>query len=123
MKMQALSIVSPWGTRIAEGVKHIEVRRWRPPTLPVKHLLIVENHRRLTKPDEVDPEGRAVAVVNVADVSDWTPDMAEAACSQWEPGWLAWILSDIRPIDEPFAIIAARKIYAVEVDQQVVFPH
>jgi ASCH domain len=116
MTIKALSIVAPWGSRIAEGVKTREIRSWQPEALPIEDLLIVENNRRLTHPGETDPDGRAVAVVRVAEVHEWTATEAEAACAVWEPGWLAWALEEVRAIRTPFRIIAARRIYEVEVD-------
>ncbi len=99
------------------GRKTIEVRSWRPEVLPLDPLLIVENHRRLTMPGDSDPDGLAVAVVRVVDVHPWLPAEAEAACAPWEAGWLAWVLEEIRPIAVPFQIIAARRIYDVEIDE------
>jgi len=86
MRIKALSVVSPWGTRIAQGLKTREIRSWHPGTLPIERLLIVENDRRLTQAGDEDPEGGAVAVVRISDVHDWTPEEAEAACSVHEPG-------------------------------------
>jgi hypothetical protein len=60
----ALSIVTPNGTRIAEGIKTLEVRSWIPTQLPVKDLLIVENQNFLVK-DTDEEEGVAVALVDV----------------------------------------------------------
>jgi hypothetical protein len=116
MKILALSIVAPWGTRIAEGRKTLEIRSWRPDSVPIENLLIVENGRRLTQPDESDPDGRAVAVVRISEVHAWTPEEAAAACSEYEPGWLAWTIENVRVIREPFPMIARRRIYEVEVD-------
>ncbi|MCC5827807.1 MAG: ASCH domain-containing protein [Phycisphaeraceae bacterium] len=113
--LQALSVVRPWGGKIATGEKTIEVRRWTPPVLPLNNLLIVENGRRL-KPGECDADGLAVAVVSIGSVGDWTPELAEAACSPWEPGWLAWTIGDVKPIEHPFVVVAAREIYWIEVD-------
>lgn len=61
MKRQflALSIVAPNGTRIAEGIKILEVRSWVPTKLPIKDLLIVENQKFLVK-DTDEEEGVAV---------------------------------------------------------------
>ena len=63
--MLALSIVAPNGTNIAVGRKTLEIRSWRPRQLPLRDLLIIENLVFLTGTDEVDPDGIAVAVVNV----------------------------------------------------------
>lgn len=118
IQLLALSVVAPWGQAIAEGRKRIEVRSWRPEVLPVRNLLIVENQRRLTETGDTDPDGRAVALVDVMEVHPWAPDEAEAACSTWEPGWWAWALENVRPITTPFPMLAARKLYMVEVDRR-----
>lgn len=116
MLISALSVVKPWGIRIAEGKKTLEIRSWRPVKLPLEHLLIVENERRLMQEGDLDLNGYAVAVVSVRDVHIWTPAEAEAACSVYEPGWLAWRIENVRRIQEPFPALAARKIYQVEVE-------
>jgi hypothetical protein len=119
MRLPALSIVAPSGTRIARGIKTLEVRRWRPAVLPVEGLVIVENGRYLRQEGEVDPMGMAVAVVNVRDVHEWRADEVAAACAErYEPGWLAWVLEDVRPIAVPFRAVAARGIYELEVDER-----
>ncbi|CAI3135929.1 hypothetical protein MWMV18_MWMV18_00979 [Acinetobacter calcoaceticus] len=61
MKRQflALSIVAPNGTRIAEGIKTLEVRSWVTTKLPIKDLLIVENQNYLVK-DTDEEQGVAV---------------------------------------------------------------
>nr|WP_287705722.1 ASCH domain-containing protein [Halomonas sp.] len=46
--MLALSIVSPHGSNIASGKKTLEVRSWRPESLPIRDLLIVENSHFLS---------------------------------------------------------------------------
>jgi hypothetical protein len=79
-------------------------------------LLIVENHRRLTADAPADPDGRAVAIVRVADVRPWQPSDAEAACSLYEPGWHAWVLADVRPVCVAVPVVARRKLYWVEID-------
>lgn len=43
----ALSVVAPNGTRIAQGIKILEVRSWVPAQLPLKDLFIVENQNFL----------------------------------------------------------------------------
>lgn len=49
MTTDALSIVYPAGTRIAEGKKTLEIRSWLPPRLPLLNLLVVENHISFSK--------------------------------------------------------------------------
>ena len=112
--MKALSVVSPAGTRIAAGLKTIEVRRWRPDLDPAEDLLIVENGRYLREPCDEDPDGRAVAIVKVARVRPFLPeDVAAAVASSFEEGGLAWELVDVRPVRSIHAVRAARGIYAV----------
>lgn len=118
MKRQflALSIVTPNGTGIAEGIKTLEVRSWVPTQLPVKDLLIVENQNFLVK-DTDEEEGVAVALVDVDSVHTWRNDEVNLACaSAWSEGYFAWVLSNVRPIKQPVKILAKRKIYQVELD-------
>jgi hypothetical protein len=116
LRMQALSVVAPWGQAIASGRKTIEVRSWIPATWPIDDLLIVENHRRLTIDAPEDPDGRAVAIVRVVAVRPWQPSDAEAACSPYEPGWHAWVLADVRPVHAVVPVVARRRLYWTEID-------
>jgi len=112
--MLALSIVSPHGKNIATGRKTIEVRSWLPAELPLRDLLIVENHSYLTESSPTDPNGIAVALVDVTEVHEWSEGEVEAACSEgWQPGYWAWSLSNVRPVSLPFPVAAERKLYAV----------
>ena len=113
----ALSIVAPNGTNIASGMKSIEVRSWRPEELPLHNLLIVENDRFLTKLGESDPHGRAVALVDVLQVQPWEPSDVLAACaSKWSPGYSAWLLSNVRPVNCSSPVTASRGLYRVQVE-------
>jgi len=112
--MLALSIVAPNGANIAVGRKTLEIRTWRPPRLPLRDLLIVENRIFLTGEDETDPDGIAVAVVDVEEVHAWQPSELEAACaSQWTPDLWAWHVTHVRPIGGAFRVAARRKLYEV----------
>ena len=116
--MLALSIVTPSGRNIAEGRKTLEVRSWRPESLPVTDLLIVENGRFLSEHGDSDDDGLLVAVVDIAEVHPWLPTEVEAACaSAWAPGYWAWRICNVRRISSPVKIIAARKLYDVPLDQ------
>ncbi len=118
MKRQflALSIVTPNGIRIDEGIKTLEVRSWVPTHLPVKDLLIVENQNFLIK-DTDEEEGVAVALVDVDSIHAWRNDEVNLACaSAWSEGYFAWVLSNIRPLRQPVKVLAKRKIYQVELD-------
>ncbi|OOG55434.1 ASCH domain-containing protein [Rhodanobacter sp. C03] len=114
--MLALSIVSPNGANIAAGRKTLEIRTWRPPQLPLRDPLIIENRIFLTGEDEIDPAGIAVAVVDIEEVHAWQPWQLEAACtSQWTPDRWAWHVSRVRPIAGAFHLPAQRKLYHVVV--------
>ena len=111
----ALSIVTPNGIRIAEGIKTLEVRSWVPIKLPIKDLLIVENQNFLVK--DTEEEGVAVALVDVDSIHAWRNDEIEPACATaWDEGYFAWVLSHVRPIKQPLKVLAKRKIYQVELD-------
>ena len=112
--MLALSIVSPHGKNIAIGRKTIEVRSWLPAELPLRNLLIVENHSYLTENNPTDLDGIAVALVDVTEVHEWLEAEVEAACSEgWQPGYWAWSLSNVRPVSSPFPVAAKRNLYEV----------
>lgn len=113
--MLALSIVAPNGTNIATGRKTLEVRSWRPMNLPVRNLLIVQNHRLLVEERQSDPNGIAVALVDVESVHEWESSEVAAACAdKWSPGYWAWTLSNVRPIPGAIRVAARRKLYEVQ---------
>ena len=112
--MKALSLVAPGGTKIATGMKTLEIRRWRPDLRADEDLLIVENTRFLRADGEQDEDGRAVTIVRVGAVRPFIPADIEAACtSYFEEGWLARALTNICQLSCPMPIRAARGIYEV----------
>lgn len=77
--------------------------------------MIVENGRFLHSDGDEDADGIAVAIVRVNAVRPFVlADMDAACASRFEDGWLAWELSDLRPITQPAFIRAARGIYEVD---------
>ncbi|WP_422050316.1 ASCH domain-containing protein [Shimia sp.] len=115
--MKALSIVAPSGTKIANGMKTLEIRKWKPSLRPDEDLLIVENTRFLRRENETDQDGRAIAIVRVQKVRPFVQADVDAACaSYFEEGWLAWELTDIRKISCSKPVLAARGIYDLQVD-------
>lgn len=121
--MLALSIVAPNGTRIALGRKILEIRTWQPPHWPLRDLLVIENRIFLTAEDQLDPDGLAVALVDVADVRPWLPSELAAACAtEWMAERWAWHLSHVRPIRERMRFPARRKLYHVAADEALVRP-
>lgn len=114
---QALSIVAPSGEYIAQGVKTLEIRSWRPEQLPLKNLMIVENTHYLNKHGD-EEEGRAIAWVDITSVHVWQKnELEQAKASYWEDGYWAWVIENVRPIHPPVKTIARRKIYWVELEQ------
>lgn len=114
--MLALSIVAPNGAHIAAGRKTLEIRTWRPEHLPLRNLLIVENCIFLTEEDQRDPDGTAVALVDIEEVHAWQASELAAACaSQWTPDMWAWHVTHVRPIGGDFRVVACRKLYEVQV--------
>ena len=75
----------------------------------------MENERFLHTDGDEDDEGIAVAIVRIKAVRPFIlADMQAACASYFEDGWLAWELSDVRPVTHPVAIRAARGIYEVD---------
>lgn len=114
VSIKVLSVVSPAGQLIASGNKTIEVRRWLPDLSPEEDLLIVENLNFLTK-DGDEELGIALAIVNISSVRPFTHEDIQAACaSNFEEGWFAWEISNVRRLNTVKSVRAARKIYTVE---------
>ena len=75
----------------------------------------MENERFLHNDGDEDDNGIAVAIVRVKAVRPFIlADMQGACASYFEDGWLAWELSEIRPVTPPVTIRAARGIYEVD---------
>lgn len=112
--MLALSIVAPNGTNIALGRKTLEIRSWCPPHVPLRNLLIIENRIFLTGEDEADPDGIAVALLDVDEVHAWQVSELQAACAtQWRPDLWAWHVTHVRPVHDVVRLVARRKLYEV----------
>ncbi|HFQ5259050.1 TPA: hypothetical protein ACGUXQ_004290 [Vibrio vulnificus] len=112
--MKALSVVEPWGTMIANGLKSLEIRSWSPELLPMLNVALVQNNTRLTRDGDEDVDGRVVAIVDIVSSGPWVKeDCKHSGCdeSEFEEGWLAWKLKNIRKLDNPVSAIAKRKFY------------
>lgn len=118
---RALSVVTPAGSRIRSGKKTIEVRKWCPDEFPLRDLLIVQNDIRLSRSGVTeDPNGRVVALVDVVAVTDWKEEHLAASCAPyWAAGWLAWHLENIRPLDFVEPVPACRRIYEIELSEEL----
>ncbi|MBN3818164.1 ASCH domain-containing protein [Paraburkholderia sp. Se-20369] len=114
MPQLALSIVEPAVEDILAGRKQVEIRSWAPPEIPLVDLVLVQNKRYLRQDGQEDPDGVALARVDVVGVRDWTPDDARSQGKPWCAGYVCWELANVRAIDPPVPCIARRGIYALE---------
>lgn len=112
-----LSIVTPNGGRIAQGLKTLEVRSWQPESFSLKNLVIVENQNFLLN-DGNDEAGLAVALVDIQSAHPWQPDEMKAACaSYWADGYYAWAINNVRPLLQPLEVRAKIKLYTLELHE------
>ena len=119
MKYKSLSLVKPNGSNIRDGKKTIEVRSWKPDIPLGEDLLIIENEKRLDREGEVDPNGKAVAIVKIKNVREFLESDIEAAfASSWAPNYYSWELEDIRPLEDGEPLLAARGIYELDVSNR-----
>jgi hypothetical protein len=112
----ALSVVSPAGDLIRSGEKILEIRQWSPDSIPLRDLVIVQNKIRLSSDGVTDdPDGEAIAIVDIESVKEWhESEMDEACASYWEPGWKAWRMSNVRPLFLEGRLPARLRIYSVD---------
>lgn len=118
MKIKALSLWQPWATWIAEGRKTIETRMW---STDYRGPLLICAARKLDT-DQMDPDeakglpfGKALAVAQLVGCRPMTEADEPAAMCPCEPGRFAWVLTDIQPIREPFAVRGRQKLFSVDV--------
>ncbi len=117
----ALSIVYPAVTNILLGIKKVEIRSWTPPRLPMRDVLLIENRKYLHDGD-VDPDAKAVALVDIISVIPWTyldsqlQDSTTKITKEWKPGYFMWEISNIRKIAPTINCIAKKGFYTVKVE-------
>ena len=118
---KALSVVAPAGDNIRNGHKTLEIRDWQPVELPLRNLVIIQNHIHLSSNGvQEDPNGEVVAIVDVEAAAPWKEEELQAACaSAWEPGWKAWRLSNVRPLHLEERFPARLRIYSVELSREI----
>lgn len=118
--MLAISIVSPWGDKIVDRTKQLEIRSWRPDELPILNVALVQNNIRLNAPGQEDPAGQVVAIIDITNCRPWVKeDCARSGCDEalFESGWLAWEISNIRKLAKPVKAVAKRKFYELSVEE------
>ncbi|HCL5637875.1 TPA: ASCH domain-containing protein [Klebsiella aerogenes] len=117
--MKALSVVRPAGTKIVNGLKTLEVRRWAPEIRAGEEILLVENENFLTV-DGQEETGEAVAIITLGKIREFRQeDIPQACASYYEEGWMAWEIRSVKKIEPPFPVRAARKLY--EIDDAVIY--
>lgn len=94
--MKLLSIKQPWASRIARGVKTIELRSWS--TKYRGPILIVSGARPWGQLAPEGPLGVAICVVDLVDVRPATAADAAAANGDPPEGWFAWVIKNPRPV-------------------------
>lgn len=80
----------------------------------MRNVALVQNMVSLTKESAEDKEGYVVAIIDIVSCSSWeVEDCKYSGCdeSEFEEGWLAWKLSNIRKLKQPVKAIAKRKFY------------
>ncbi|WP_226052879.1 hypothetical protein [Dickeya chrysanthemi] len=83
-----------------------------------EEILLVENEHFLTV-DGQENVGTAVAIITLGEIREFKrEDIIQACASYYEDGWLAWEIKTIQKIENPFSILAARKLY--EIDDSVI---
>lgn len=100
--MKALSLKQPYASMVASGEKTIETRTWatkyRGPILIVSSMsrdLIARGSRMIL--------GFALCTANLVDCRPMTKADEKDACCEVYPDAVAWILSDVKPI-QPFRL-------------------
>ena len=115
----ALSVVAPAGDLIRSGEKTLEIRQWSPDAVPLRDLVIIQNKIRLSSDGLTDdPDGKAVAIVDVESVEEWKEsEINEACASYWESGWKAWQLVNVRPLYLDDRYPARLRIYSIDLPE------
>ena len=119
--MKALSVVEPWGDMIANRKKTLELRSWKPEITPMRDVALVQNSIRLTAAGQEDPNGYVVAIIDIINCKPWVQSDSElAGCheSEFENGWLAWEIANVRKMERPVKVIAKRKLYELSSSEE-----
>lgn len=118
--MKAFSVVSPWGEMITSGKKSLEIRSWQPESLPMRNVALVQNDVRLVKEGQEDSNGFVIAIIDIVGSKPWIKKECNiAGCdeSEFENGYLAWELANVRRLAEPVNVVAKRKFYALSIHE------
>ena len=108
--MKAISLKQPWANLVACGYKTLETRTWA--TGYRGELLICSSAS-----GDIEPTGRALAVVNLVACREMEDEDAQAACILRYPEAKVVVLEDIRLL-QPFAVRGSLNIYDLDVSEE-----
>lgn len=140
----ALTLIQPWATYIAQGVKKQETRDWPPPRSLVGKRLAIHAGKDTTYTDK-GPFGvivctavltgafrvrdlvRAPKDVGRAAVGDAVPlkeavtgeipeDLMVDEYGDWSPGRWIWCLDDVHVLPQPVAVRGRQKVWFIPPD-------
>lgn len=121
MNYQAISILNPAVENIINGSKTIEIRSWKPDTIPLKNVVLVQNEKYLVNQNDFDL-GTALAVVDFVSVREWSYDeflmqnTNTTLNKKWAPGYFIWEIDNIRPLNKAVECVARKGIYLIDLD-------
>lgn len=139
--MKAISLWQPWASLIAIKAKKVETRSWY---TDYRGDLLICAAKTMNKeyrdyyyslpnipmintedpvPYEDLPRGYAVTIVKLIDCQKmtheliWKTSEQEKLVGDWKKGRYAWILDNIRPIEEPFYVKGQQGLFEVDYNQ------
>lgn len=111
-------MIKPYGDLIISGKKQIEVRSWYPKYLPMKNVVLVQNKNRLSSEYE-EELGFAIGIIDIEEYRNWDKnDLEKSCCDTFSEGYYAWIISNIRAFKEQIPVIAKRKLYEIDSNEE-----
>ena len=120
---KALSIVFPSVRNIILKLKKVEIRSWLPPQIPLVNVILVENYNFI-KGNDVDPFGKALAIVDIVGYKKWTLDDFECQnyetkqSKRWKDNYFMWELDNIREFKNEVICEARTGIYTISLDDK-----
>ncbi|CAM4071966.1 hypothetical protein SESI111939_15555 [Serratia silvae] len=120
---KALSIVFPSVRNIILKLKKVEIRSWLPPQIPLVNVILVENYNFI-KGNDVDPFGKALAIVDIVGYKKWTLDDFECQnyetkqSKRWKDNYFMWELDNIREFKNEVICEAKTGIYTISLDDK-----
>ena len=111
--LTAISLQQPYANWVAEGRKKIETRTWT--TKYRGDLLICASQS-----GKGTPKGVALCVVELYGIRLMTEADEEAACIRLYPRAKAWLIRNVRVLDEPLPVKGKLSLYKVKVEDDFV---